>query len=161
MPFFSDFQLDGRILKALQDLGYETPTPIQELALPKGLAGADLIASAQTGTGKTAAFMLPALHQLASHPRQKGKGPQVLVLVPTRELAIQVAQETAKYTKYLPEIKTVCVYGGVPYPPQVRALQQPYEILPAIAVHLSRNFLSRKCVCYHPVYIRHSLPLYQ
>lgn len=129
MPFFSDFQLDDRILKALQSLGYETPTPIQELAIPKGLAGSDLIASAQTGTGKTAAFMLPVLHQLASQPRQKGRGPQVLVLVPTRELAMQVAQETAKYTKFLPEIKTVCVYGGVPYPPQVKALQQPYEIL--------------------------------
>ncbi len=118
-------------MTALTEIGYQKPTPIQELAIPKILSGLDLIASAQTGTGKTAAFMLPALHQLTTPSKTKGKGPQILVLVPTRELAIQVAQEAKKFGKYLPHLKTVCVYGGVPYPPQIKSLHQPYDILVA------------------------------
>ena len=128
---FSEFDLTPPILKSLTEIGYEKPTPIQELAIPKIMSGLDLIASAQTGTGKTAAFLLPALHQLATLPKVKGRGPQILILVPTRELAIQVAQEAKKFGKYLPELKTVCVYGGVPYPPQNKALHQPYDILVA------------------------------
>jgi superfamily II DNA/RNA helicase len=129
MTNFSQFTLASPLINAIQEMGFETPTPIQEQAIPQILKGLDLIASAQTGTGKTAAFMLPPLHYLASRPKQKGKGPQILVLVPTRELAIQVAQETKKFGKYLPELKTVCLYGGVPYPPQNKALNQPYDIL--------------------------------
>ncbi len=128
---FSDFNLAPSLMTALTEIGYQKPTPIQELAIPKISSGLDLIASAQTGTGKTAAFMLPALHQLTILPKTKGKGPQILVLVPTRELAIQVAQEAKKFGKYLPHLKTVCVYGGVPYPPQIKSLHQPYDILVA------------------------------
>lgn len=129
MRHFSEFNLADKILKALQDLGYETPTPIQAQAIPKVLAGSDIIASAQTGTGKTAAFMLPTLHLLTELPPSKGKGPKILILVPTRELAIQVAKETKKFCQHLPEIKTVCIYGGVPYPPQNKALNLPHDIL--------------------------------
>jgi superfamily II DNA/RNA helicase len=128
---FSDFPFAPPLLTTLAEIGYQKPTPIQELAIPKIMSGLDLIASAQTGTGKTAAFLLPALHQLATGPKPKGKGPQVLILVPTRELAIQVAQEAKRFGKYLPQIKTVCIYGGVPYPPQNKALHQPYDILVA------------------------------
>ena len=128
---FSEFNLTPSILKCLTEIGYEKPTPIQEIAIPKVMSGLDIIASAQTGTGKTAAFMLPALHQLTVLPKVKGRGPLILILVPTRELAIQVAQEAKKFGKYLPELKTVCVYGGVPYPPQIKALHQPYDILVA------------------------------
>lgn len=116
------------IQRALSDLGHTTPTQIQDQAIPKVLQGCDLQASAQTGTGKTAAFMLPALNRIAF---QQKKGPRVLILVPTRELAMQVAHESAKYSKYLPFIKTVCIYGGMPYPVQNKALAKPYDILVA------------------------------
>lgn len=122
--------LHERIQKAIADLGHTTPTPVQEKAIPKVLEGCDLQVAAQTGTGKTAAFMLPALNKLAG-PAVPGKGPRVLVLVPTRELAMQVANEAAKYSKHLPNIKTVCVYGGMPYPLQNKQLSKPYDILVA------------------------------
>lgn len=121
--------LHEKIQKAIADLGHTTPTPVQEQAIPKVLEGCDLQVAAQTGTGKTAAFILPALHKLTT-PSQ-GKGPRVLVLVPTRELAMQVATEAAKYTKHLPNIKTVCIYGGMPYPVQNKQLGRPYDILVA------------------------------
>jgi superfamily II DNA/RNA helicase len=119
------------ILKAIEELGYTEPTPIQALAIPVILEGSDLRASAQTGTGKTAAFILPALCRLAKPSNSHGRGPRVVILVPTRELAIQVATEAAKYAKYLERIKTVCIYGGAPYPIQNRQLSKPYEILVA------------------------------
>lgn len=130
MSNFSEFALDPKILRVLEELGYKTPTRIQDLAIPKVIAGCDLIASAQTGTGKTAAFILPILHMLATQPPQRGS-PQILILVPTRELALQVTTEAQRFSKYLPQIKTVCVYGGVPYPPQRRALEGRYDILVA------------------------------
>src|SRR5579872_3299600 len=123
--------LHEKIQKAIADLGHTTPTPIQEQAIPKVLEGCDLQASAQTGTGKTAAFMLPALNKLAENPNVPGKGPRILILVPTRELAMQVATEAAKYSKHLSKIKTVCIYGGAPYPIQNRELSKPYDILVA------------------------------
>ncbi len=132
MTSFINFGLDAKILQALNEIGFQHPTPIQELTIPKVLEGVDIIACAQTGTGKTAAFMLPTLH-LLSQPeyRTAKKGPLVLVLVPTRELAMQVAEETKKFSKYLPRTKTVCIYGGVPYPTQRKALACKYEILVA------------------------------
>lgn len=128
---FQDIIPEPRLLKALEELGHSTPTPIQEQAIPSVLEGNDLLASAQTGTGKTAAFLLPSLMKLAKKSELKGHGPRVLILVPTRELAMQVATEAAKYGKYLPHSKTVCIYGGAPYPPQNRELSKPYEILVA------------------------------
>lgn len=127
---FQDLNLDPKILKAIEELGYTAPTPIQAQSIPKVLEGCDLQASAQTGTGKTAAFILPALHNICTSP-SKGKGPRVLILLPTRELAMQVAAEATKYSKYIPHCKTVCIYGGAPYPIQNRELSRPYEILVA------------------------------
>ncbi len=128
---FQDQNLHQNILKAIDDAGYVTPTPIQQQAIPQILAGADLRASAQTGTGKTAAFTLPSLHKLTEPSKVPGIGPRVLVLVPTRELAMQVAKEVEKYSKYLTRTKTVCIYGGTPYPVQNRQLSRPFEILVA------------------------------
>jgi len=128
---FKEFSLHSQILKAIEELGHTTPTPIQEQAIPSILEGFDLRASAQTGTGKTAAFILPALHKLTTPSEKKAKGPRVLILTPTRELAMQVAVEAAKYSKYLSRAKTVCIYGGIPYGIQNRELSKPYEILVA------------------------------
>ena len=112
-------------------MGYQQPTPIQEQAIPKILEGRDLRASAQTGTGKTAAFLLPAIQQLTEPSQEKRKSPSILVVVPTRELAMQVATEAKKFTKYLPQIKTVTIYGGMPYPIQNKELKKKYDILVA------------------------------
>lgn len=126
---FKDLPLHQKILQAISEAGFENPTPIQEQAIPKVLEGLDLLASAQTGSGKTAAFILPALHKLATPT--VGKGPRILILVPTRELAMQVATEAMKYSKHLPKIKTVCIFGGSSYTVQNRDLSRPYDILVA------------------------------
>lgn len=131
MANFNNFALDERILTVLDAIGFKEATPIQQKAIPIILEGKDLIASAQTGTGKTAAFMLPALDLLTKLPPPKGIKPQILVLVPTRELAMQVAEETKKFSKGLHFVKTVCIYGGVPYPLQKRMLSSRYDILVA------------------------------
>ena len=105
--------------------------------------GHDICASSKTGSGKTAAFLLPALQKLTNPPAFPGKGPRILILVPTRELATQVANEAIRYSKYLPKTKTVCIYGGVPYPKQLRDLSLPHEILAAtpgrLIDHLERR----------------------
>lgn len=140
---FNDLNLHQGILKAVEALGYTQPTPIQSKAIPIILQGHDLRASAQTGTGKTAAFLLPILNLLTTPSKLKGYGPRALILVPTRELAIQVAAEATKYGKFLSRMKTVCVYGGAPYPPQIKELSKPYEILVAtpgrLIDHLERE----------------------
>jgi superfamily II DNA/RNA helicase len=128
---FESLNLHPLILKAINDAGYTSPTPIQEQAVPELLAGHDVMASAQTGTGKTAAFMLPALHRLASPSQVRSRGPRVLVLTPTRELALQVSEATAKYGKYLPRAKVVSILGGMPYPLQNKLLSQVVDILVA------------------------------
>ncbi|MFA6119181.1 MAG: DEAD/DEAH box helicase [Parachlamydiales bacterium] len=132
---FKELNLHPQLLQAIDELGYATPTPIQKEAIPQVLAGKDLCASAHTGTGKTAAFLLPSLTKLfQAEPEDKNSskiGPKILILVPTRELAMQVSNEAIKFTKYLNKVKTVCVYGGVPYPIQKRELSRPYEILVA------------------------------
>lgn len=128
---FKDLELNEAILKALTEIGYEVPTPIQQQAIPKIMQGHDLQASAQTGTGKTAAFILPALNKIVAPSPHKCIGPRILILVPTRELAMQVATEAAKYAKYMPRARTVCIYGGAPYPAQNRDLARQYDILVA------------------------------
>lgn len=144
MSDFNSFSLDPQILRLLKEVGYEKPTPVQELSIPKAINGLDVIACAQTGTGKTGAFLLPCLHTLSQSPRQKS--PQILILVPTRELAMQIAKEAEKFSKYLPQIKTVCIYGGVPYPPQKRALSKPFDILIAtpgrLMDHMDRGLIN-------------------
>jgi len=139
MKNFDDFNFDEKISRVLKEIQYEKPTAIQMQAIPKIFEGLDLIASADTGTGKTGAFMLPILHllekdsieKLKGKPTTKYIGPRALILVPTRELALQVSEEAKKYSKYLPYLKTVCIYGGVPYPVQKRALSSRYDILVA------------------------------
>lgn len=125
---FSDFNLDKKILKALEIIGYKTPTDIQQHVISKIMNGRDIIASAQTGTGKTAAFLLPILHLVTTN-YLKNNGPSVLILVPTRELAIQVFDEARKFSKFMPEIKIVNIYGGVPYPMQRKALSSRHDII--------------------------------
>ncbi len=128
---FENLNLHPLILKAIVDSGYSTPTPIQKQAIPELLAGYDIMASAQTGTGKTAAFMLPALHRLAIPPKVHSRGPRILVLTPTRELALQVSEAAAKYGKHLYRVKVVSILGGMPYPLQNKLLSQPVDILVA------------------------------
>ena len=127
---FKNLNLHSKIIQAIEEMKYEIATPIQEKAIPEILNGKDLCASAQTGTGKTAAFLLPTLTKIMEKPL-RGKGPRILIIVPTRELAMQVSKEATKYSKYLKMLKTVCIYGGVPYPMQRRDLHRPYDILVA------------------------------
>lgn len=126
---FDSFNLDSKILQAIAKMGYSTPTKIQMQAIPEVLKGSDLRASAQTGTGKTAAFLLPALNRLATSTSNGKGGPRILILVPTRELAMQISTQAEKYSMYMKRLKTVCIVGGVPYPAQIRQLSRPYEIL--------------------------------
>lgn len=125
---FDQLGLDSKILQAVAKAGHDTPTPIQEEAIPKILEGHDLLASAGTGTGKTAAFSLPLLQLLLQNPK-KNKNPKCLILTPTRELAYQVLDQMRKYSTFLPQLKTVCIVGGVPYPKQKKSLMAPYDIL--------------------------------
>lgn len=128
---FEDLNLHPSIIKAITEAGYTAPTPIQQQAIPELIAGHDVMASAQTGTGKTAAFMLPALHVLATPSQTRSRGPRILVLTPTRELALQVSDAAKKYGKYLPRINVVSILGGMPYPLQNKLLSQPVDILVA------------------------------
>src|ERR1043165_7612407 len=98
---FRDLNLHQNILKSIEEAGYLSPTPIQEKAIPEIINGADLRASAQTGTGKTAAFILPSLHRLVNPSSMPGIGPRILILVPTRELAMQVSAEAIKYSRHI------------------------------------------------------------
>ena len=127
---FESLNLHPAILRALTEAGYTTPTPIQSQAIPEVLEGHDLMASAQTGTGKTAAFTLPALNLLATPHPAKSRGPRILVLTPTRELAAQVNDAARKYGKFL-RARTVSIVGGMPYPLQNKLLSQPIDILVA------------------------------
>ncbi len=131
---FEELQLAPAILQAVREQGYETPTPIQAQAIPAVLAGHDLLAGAQTGTGKTAAFTLPILHRLAQEPAAKGKSGakaiRALVLTPTRELAAQVEESVRTYGKYL-DLKSTVVFGGVGMNPQIERLQRGVDILVA------------------------------
>lgn len=121
MTDFADFNLDDPIARAVQTLGYKTPTPIQSQAIPKVMAGHDLLGIAQTGTGKTAAFALPTLDFLSRNPKDLSKrGCRVLVLAPTRELATQIADSFRLYGKYLKPYVTT-VFGGVPVSRNVKA----------------------------------------
>jgi len=128
---FSSFQLHPSILRALSDEGYETPTPVQQKAIPDVMAGRDLTGIAQTGTGKTAAFSLPILHKLRSN---KPGGPtriRALILTPTRELALQIDKSMRTYGRHHKQLRTAVVLGGVPAGPQIKALRRNPDILVA------------------------------
>ena len=126
---FSAFGLAEPIERALRARNHMIPTPIQARALPELLAGRDMLGIAQTGTGKTAAFALPILHQLSRQPAGKRpRGPRALILAPTRELAIQIGEEFGQYGRYLALSQTVII-GGVGQQPQVKALARGVDIL--------------------------------
>jgi ATP-dependent RNA helicase RhlE len=128
---FSDLGLLPELMRAVADKGYDTPSPIQIQAIPAVLAGRDVLAGAQTGTGKTAGFVLPILQRLAADPANgAGRAPRALVLTPTRELAAQVAQSARDYGKYMP-LRTYQVFGGVSINPQISALRSGCDILVA------------------------------
>jgi ATP-dependent RNA helicase DeaD len=122
---FDDLGLDEAVLKALRDVGYETPTPIQAATIPTLLEGRDVVGLAQTGTGKTAAFALPILSRLDL----KQKAPQALVLAPTRELALQVCEAFEKYAAHLRGVHVLPVYGGQGYGVQLSALRRGVHIV--------------------------------
>ena len=122
---FSELELSVPILKALNDVGYETPSPIQAETIPLLLEGRDVLGQAQTGTGKTAAFALPVLSAIDI----KQKDPQVLVLAPTRELAIQVAEAFQKYANHIKGFHVLPVYGGQDYSGQIRALKRGVHVV--------------------------------
>lgn len=116
---FTELNLDTRVLKAIEELGFEYPTPIQEKVIPKIIDDTgDIVGLAQTGTGKTAAFTLPILEKIDTAKR----GAQALVLCPTRELCLQIARDVESYTKYINGCRTVAIYGGAAYGPQIREL---------------------------------------
>ncbi|MFN2308874.1 MAG: DEAD/DEAH box helicase [Gammaproteobacteria bacterium] len=127
---FEQLNLNAQLLRALQASGFSAPTEIQSKAIPVVLAGRDLMASAQTGTGKTAAFVLPALERLLTPARMPGRGPRVLILTPTRELATQVNENIRQLGKFC-RFTNGSVVGGMPYPPQMKLLQQPLDLLVA------------------------------
>src|SRR5689334_14592230 len=122
---FDDLGLDPRVLKALRDVGYETPSPIQAEAIPPLLSGQHVVGLAQTGTGKTAAFALPILSRLDLHT----KVPQVLVLAPTRELALQVSEAFERYAAHVNGLHVLPVYGGQGYGVQLSALRRGVHVV--------------------------------
>jgi ATP-dependent RNA helicase DeaD len=123
---FSDFDLDPRILAAVEEAGYEYSTPIQAAAIPALLDGHDVIGRARTGSGKTAAFGLPIIEKLKG---KKWKAPGGLILCPTRELALQVTDALRGYAKKIEGMRLVCIYGGASYTPQIQALKQGVSIV--------------------------------
>ena len=160
---FAELGLHPALLEALTVSGYTQPTPVQAQAIPAMLAGRDLMVSSQTGSGKTAAFMLPALHHLAELPppafdtqapaQRKARGravrfqpatPKMLVLAPTRELALQVTTAAEKYTGKLRHIRTVAILGGMPYPKQMELLSRNPAILVATPGRLIDHMQSGK-----------------
>ncbi|MBH45203.1 MAG: RNA helicase, partial [Flavobacteriaceae bacterium] len=137
---FTELGLDPKILKAIEELGYIEPTPIQEMAIPPILEGRDLVGSAQTGTGKTAAFALPAIHRLGNHG-----GCRALALAPTRELAIQIEENFRIYGKFL-DLRMALLYGGVKYGKQLDQLKNEPDVIVAtpgrLLDHISQRNLS-------------------
>lgn len=128
---FADLNLDKNILSAVRSEGYESPTPIQAQAIPFALDGRNIMASAQTGSGKTAAFLLPTLQRLTKRSEKPGKGPRALVLTPTRELAAQVEKNALAYAKNMRWFRTVSIVGGASFGYQTRALSKPVDLIVA------------------------------
>src|SRR6476619_5654430 len=122
---FGDLQIHPSVLQAVGDVGYESPSPIQAATIPAMMAGSDVVGLAQTGTGKTAAFAIPILSKI--DPRSRAT--QALVLAPTRELALQVAEAFGRYGAHLPEINVLPIYGGAPYGPQLGGLKRGAQVV--------------------------------
>ncbi|PZP36678.1 MAG: RNA helicase [Roseateles depolymerans] len=151
---FETLGLSPAVLQAVKDAGYENATDVQAQAIPAAIANKDLMVSSRTGSGKTAAFILPALEKILAargdntKRREKGKiyGPRVLVLAPTRELAMQVSKAAQTYGRHIPGLKVATVLGGMPYPLQIRQLTGPLDILIATPGRLLDHLASGKCV---------------
>jgi superfamily II DNA/RNA helicase len=147
---FAELALPSHLLQAVEELGYVNPTPIQAQAIPAALEGRDVVASANTGTGKTAAFVLPALARIAATPRDAGSwGPRVLVLTPTRELATQVLDQVRILSKF-GRIQTGSVLGGMPYRAQIEMLRRRADLIVAtpgrLIDHLENGKVDLTCV---------------
>ena len=127
---FEELNLSAPLLRAVQEAGYETPSPIQAAAIPPVLSGRDLMGCAQTGTGKTAAFALPMLDRLTANPPRRKGAVRALILTPTRELALQIGESFDAYGKYL-NLRSTVIFGGVGQAPQVEALKKGVDILVA------------------------------
>ena len=151
---FDSLGLQEALTKAVTESGYDTATEVQAQAIPAALAGHDLMVSARTGSGKTAAFILPALQRVLAaradntKRREKGViyGPRILVLAPTRELAMQVAKAAATYGRHVQGLRVATVVGGVPYPAQIAALRGPLDILISTPGRLLDHLQTGKCV---------------
>jgi ATP-dependent RNA helicase DeaD len=140
-PLFSDLKLKAPLLRVLQELGYESPSPIQAATIPLLLEGRDVLGQAQTGTGKTAAFALPVLDRIEI----RASAPQALVLAPTRELAIQVAEAFQRYATHMPGFHVLPIYGGQSYGPQLSALRRGVHVVVGtpgrVIDHIEKNSL--------------------
>lgn len=140
-PLFADLKLTTPLLRVLQELGYESPSPIQAATIPLLLEDRDVLGQAQTGTGKTAAFALPIL----THIQAKAAAPQALVLAPTRELAIQVAEAFQRYATHIPGFHVLPIYGGQSYGPQLSALRRGVHVVVGtpgrVIDHIEKNSL--------------------
>lgn len=129
-PLFTDLGLIEPLLRAIDEQGYRSPSPVQAQAIPAVLAGRDVMAAAQTGTGKTAAFTLPMLHKMSNGRAVSGNRVRALVLTPTRELAAQIGENVSAYSRYL-QIKSAVVFGGVSINPQMQTLRKGVDVLVA------------------------------
>jgi superfamily II DNA/RNA helicase len=151
---FETLGLPEPLVRAVTDAGYATATTVQTAAIPPALAGADLMVASATGSGKTASFILPALARIlaaradTAPRRDKGTvyGPRILVLTPTRELAMQIAKAAATYGRHVPGVRITTVVGGVPYPAQLKALRGPLDILIATPGRLLDHITTGKAV---------------
>jgi ATP-dependent RNA helicase RhlB len=139
---FDILKIDKKILQAIHDMGYEKCTPVQEQSLPDSLAGMDIISQSQTGTGKTAVFLITALNRLNTGELKKGRAPRALVLVPTRELATQVSKEADKLGSHL-DLRSIAIYGGVDYEKQIGPLKEGVDIIVATPGRLMDLYKSK------------------
>ena len=154
LPTFAELGVDGRVLAALDEVGYEYPSPIQAATIPALLSGRDVVGLAQTGTGKTAAFAVPALSKLAELSDLHGpqRSTRVLVLAPTRELALQVAEAFGSYATHLEDFTVLPVYGGSSYGPQLAGLKRGAQVVVGtpgrVIDHLSKGSLKLDDIAY-------------
>ena len=142
---FNELNLSEKLLKALQDIGYDETTEIQEKSIPEIMNGNDIIGLSQTGTGKTAAFGIPAIENVDV----KNKKTQILILAPTRELACQITDELRKFTKYTENLKLLTVYGGQPIEKQIIPLRKGVQVVVGtpgrIMDHMRKDYKIIKC----------------
>jgi ATP-dependent RNA helicase RhlE len=141
-PSFEDFKLNRQLLNGVADLGWDQPTPVQRKTIPLALGGSDVMGIAQTGTGKTAAYLLPLLMKIKY---AQGTTPRAVVFAPTRELVMQIGEEARKLAAYT-DLRILCLYGGLGPKPQIEALQQGIDILVATPGRFMDLYLSKELI---------------